>query len=422
MTAIEIAAQITDHLLSQVFRDGGRASWLRPSRPPGPGGRELVAATPLDGSLATGTAGVALFLAEYARQRDDEAAEDVAHEAIMHALDWADRSTASGLYDGVSGVAVAAARIAAVLDAPQIRARGEAAWARRQGVADGENDLYSGLAGQVLAALALDRQGTARDLCDELLLRAQTTEMGTAWATGRPEDRHTFLLGFAHGVSGIAYALATAGGELGRRDYLAAAAAGCRYERVYWDSHWNNWPDLRSSAPPLTSSARQFIWAWCHGAPGIAVSRLVLSPDHPECSAELHEAVESTIWMTDRQFLADDADLCLCHGALGNVEIALTCGLRADRTMWVEWAKDRIESLTESRLIEALEWSTGTGPSGDPSLIGGAAGIGLTALHCHDRSTASVLAVNPTFTHVGMTTATPRNRGLRPPTRVASVR
>ena len=401
---MEIAARVSDHLLFQAFRDGGRASWLQPARLPGPGGRELVAATPLDGSLATGTAGIALFLAEYARQCDDEAAGEVAREAIIHALDWADRSTARGLYDGASGVAIAAARIAAVLDVPELRARGELVWTRRTDVADPESDLYSGIAGQALAALALGRDDRSSELCDELLLRAQTMDGGIAWTTGRPADRHAPLLGFAHGASGIAYALASIGSALGRPDYVAAARRGCDYERIYIDDRWNNWPDLRSSAPPLTSSARQFTWAWCHGAPGIALTRLVLAADHPECNAELHNAVESTRAMTDRQLRADDADLCLCHGAAGNVDIALTCGLRADRLGWVDWATDRITALSDSHLADALEWSTGTGPSSDPSLLAGAAGIGLAALRCHDVSTPSVLAIDQTFARI----ATPR--------------
>lgn len=156
----------------------------------------------------------------------------------------------------------------------------------------------------------------------------------------------------------------------------------------------------------MPSSARQFLWAWCHGAPGIALSRLALATSHRDRLAELHDAVESTIAMTGRQLVADDADLCLCHGVCGNLDVVLTCGRDVRQREWEAWAAGGVASLSECRLADALEWSTGTGPSGDPSLMGGAAGVGFVALRCHNRFTPSVLAIDQAFIDIETSTAT----------------
>jgi lantibiotic modifying enzyme len=53
------------------------------------------------------------------------------------------------------------------------------------------------------------------------------------------------------------------------------------YERALFDETHRNWPDLRESSilKVATSGAEgpAFLQAWCHGAPGIGLSRLAMS-------------------------------------------------------------------------------------------------------------------------------------------------
>ena len=45
------------------------------------------------------------------------------------------------------------------------------------------------------------------------------------------------------------------------------------YERAHFDASEGNWPDLRDE-PGGTRRGQRYMTAWCHGAPGIALSRL----------------------------------------------------------------------------------------------------------------------------------------------------
>jgi lantibiotic modifying enzyme len=63
--------------------------------------------------------------------------------------------------------------------------------------------------------------------------------------------------------------------------------------------------------------------AWCHGAPGIALSRLrayeILKDNAYE--AEALVAVETTRHAVESRRLSANANYSLCHGLAGNAEV-----------------------------------------------------------------------------------------------------
>lgn len=77
------------------------------------------------------------------------------------------------------------------------------------------------------------------------------------------------LLGFSHGASGCAAALARMHIESSIVRYRDAALKALNYERSYFNQNLKNWPDLRHTKP-------QYMRTWCHGAPGIALARACL--------------------------------------------------------------------------------------------------------------------------------------------------
>ena len=151
-------------------------------------------------------------------------------------------------------------------------------------------DVISGVAGLVGPLLA-GGHGRALELaavCGERLLALQLAEGG--WprgGAGRP------LTGFSHGAAGMAAALACLARATGEARFADAARRALAYERSLFDSTQGNWPDFRRCP-----DGRQFMLSWCHGAPGILLSRLVLQAsdlDDDHGASERQRARQSTL-------------------------------------------------------------------------------------------------------------------------------
>src|SRR5262249_51943775 len=131
-----------------------------------------------------------------------------------------------------------------------------------------------------------------------------------------PRDRA--LTGVSHGAAGIAAALlelARASGEVRYRD---AATHAFAFEESLFDPVTKNWPDLRGIPARGGSRGRVFPCAavWCHGAPGIALSRLrayEITAD-PRRKAEAVTALHTTREQTQRALAAGSMGFSLCHG------------------------------------------------------------------------------------------------------------
>ena len=172
-------------------------------------------------------------------------------------------------------------------------------------------DMISGCAG-LIGPLLRDGSTRALDLAvvagDHLL--GQQSDQG-AW---RVPSEHP-LLGFSHGTAGFLTALVKLGQQLGERRFLDAAAQALRYERDRFDAEHGNWPDYRSHGPDQPNS---FMTSWCHGAPGIALSRVCLfgSPLwDDECLDEIATALK-TLTALKLPFFDQ-----LCCGTFGNAAI-----------------------------------------------------------------------------------------------------
>jgi lantibiotic modifying enzyme len=131
-------------------------------------------------------------------------------------------------------------------------------------------DVTSGAAGAILGLLSLYKLTNDLNLlykaysCGELLLknRAYTMSGYKTWKT-----LGGFLTGFAHGASGIAYSLISLYQYIPNYNFLSAALEAFRYEASVFDNHTMNWPDYRDGQ-------KSFMLGWCHGSPGILLSRI----------------------------------------------------------------------------------------------------------------------------------------------------
>ena len=315
---IEVADAIGARLCRDALWCEDGCFWL--GSIPVPGGHRRLAS--LGSTLYSGTAGIGLFLAALADATSDPTYARYADGALRFAhRDPSREAVGPGFYQGATGLAYAFIVGGRLLGADLWTDRGlQALRALPPKPGPGTRaDVMEGSAGAILALhYAYEACGLAcADLVDSyaraLIEEGRTSAEGVSWSPGRQGMMH--LLGYSHGTAGIADALNRAATMLNDRSIAAAAAAAMRYENAFFDPARNNWPDFRLASRPEDG---EFMTAWCHGAPGIAVSRMLLTPPSPD----LAPALLTTLQSLSR--LEDQHDFCLCHGVCGNADVVLS--------------------------------------------------------------------------------------------------
>jgi lantibiotic modifying enzyme len=362
---------------------------------------------PLGVDLYGGTAGVAWFLAAlYAVTRDPQLRR-AALGALRRSLARADTLPPHGrlgLFTGWPGMALAAGRLGTLLGEEALLAHAARLMRRSAaGAADAsEFDLLSGRAGAIAALVML--HGIADDaaplelaarLGDELCRSADDADGGLSWP-GPGTLRGRNLTGFSHGAAGAGYALLELYGAAGDERYLAAAYRAFDYERRWFDAGARNWPDFRRSPRQRAPSSRSasFAAAWCHGAPGIALSRLraVELTGDAVCRHEAETALETTRRAVERSTRSNTANWSLCHGLAGNAEVLLIArDVLGDGWGWAgALAREVARAGIERYAKRGHAWPCGT--RGDtPNLMLGLAGIGHFYLRLADPTVPSLL-------------------------------
>jgi lantibiotic biosynthesis protein len=400
---LSAAAAIGRRIVGDAVWDGGRCGWMGAAA----GAKQpwRVDYRALGPSAYDGTAGVGLFLAQLAAVTRDAPARRTAVGALRQATERAPAvppANRDGFHAGVVGVALAAARAAALLDEEELdsRARALLSEVALPSGPDRCPDVVTGSAGSIIGLLALaDAFDDARlvqraaDAGEELIHRASVTRHGWSWAIPTYGFRR-HLCGLSHGAAGIGWALVELFGATGDARFRAGATGAFAYERSWFDARSGTWPDLRIAGQrrrrprPTDTPATG---TWCHGEAGIALTRLraaaVLGPDAGNRDAKI--ALETT-----RRHLAglipyEIEDLSLCHGAAGSAEVLL-CGEAA--------LGERSHETAElgQVALERYDASGDTWPCGSlygttPGLFQGLSGIGWWFLRLHDQRIPSPL-------------------------------
>jgi lantibiotic modifying enzyme len=355
--------------------------------------------------LYGGSSGVALFLSEACRQTGDRRWRDTALAAIAHALDQLDTippAARVGFYTGHVGVAYAAALIGRSLERADLEAQAVAVLDRVSAAAGGDLvvDLVSGGTGAIAPLLAL------ADRLDRPALRDLAMRLGrrTVAAAIRSDDEWSWpvsagaieaarpLTGLAHGAAGIGWSLLELGSAVGAGEMIEAAQQAFRHEGRWFRPSEDNWPDFREEegddAPACV--------AWCHGAPGIGLTRLRAV----ELGFDAYRAHAEAAMRTTRASLADrdywiDGDFSLCHGYSGLGDI-LRYGSRVlDQPGSVELVWAAAAAGAARFADEPDSWPCGVRRGSNPSLMIGLAGIGYFFLGLADPALPSVLLVGP---------------------------
>jgi lantibiotic modifying enzyme len=165
-----------------------------------------------------------------------------------------------------------------------------------------------------------------------------------------------------------------------------------QYERTLFDSHSGNWPDFREQ-PSRGGLAKNYCVFWCHGAPGIGLSRLRAYSllGEPILRDEALAAIRTTSCAIESALSAGTENYSLCHGLTGDAELLLQAARvlgpeMACRDLSVAVADVGIRSYAPSG-----RWPCGSGSGETPNLMLGLAGIGHFYLRLHDPRVPSIL-------------------------------
>jgi lantibiotic modifying enzyme len=295
-------------------------------------------------------------------------------------------------------------------------------------------DLIGGNAGAIPALLAVSETDGADDdrgafalataLGDELCTKASRD--GDVWwwdpdvAYG-PGVAPAPLGGMSHGASGIGLALLSLFARTGRTDFLDAARGAFAFEDSLYCPEARNWRDLRQSqGPPAEPGTARCGRAWCHGAPGIALARLLaseLDPDRAESHLETARiGMATTLARMGELRNRRRHDASLCHGLAGLIDVALIAASRVGDAACLERAVALAEGLIERHGGEC-DYPSGLSSGGrNPSLMLGLAGTGylFLRLHAPDRVPSVLLPGEGGFTRLVRDQAAGRLKARNP--------
>ena len=366
--------------------------------------------------LYGGTAGIGLFLAHLFDATGDSVIRHHAEAAARYALSHASTlppPRQRGFYTGLLGIAFAVSEIGR-LSGSETLCFGADAVLQKVLDAPAEGSLVDVLAGDsgsipILLGMA-SRSPRSTELIDcargfgrRLLTLADRSEAGWSWDTtpaSEPRPKAN-LTGFSHGAGGIGWSLLELFAVTGEDCFREAATEAFAYERHLFSKQHGNWPDLRdmSVLGVKDSPDPSFMAAWCHGAPGIGLSRLraaeILGDDELRREAEVGLATTTAYFQNLDQQRA--TGFSLCHGDAGNADILLAAS-RMGGTPEMRETAERVGRYGKARFHDTRRgWPCGSRDGSEsPGLLLGLAGIGFFFLRLRDpESVPSLMLVTP---------------------------
>jgi len=390
-----MAAALAHEIADAAAWHEGRCNWVgaQPGDESRPlGSRRIHAA--LGPDLYDGTSGVALFLAEAGARLDDRRLRDTALGAVRHAVAHAGRiapELRDGLYAGQIGVAYAAARTGSEEALAGARDVLEA-WRRGRGN-PAAADVFGGCAGAVAGLVALTEWidepwllDTATEIGDVVITRARGAPAGWSWPDAADAANH-HLCGYSHGAAGIGHALLELFGATGEERFREAGERAFEYEQWWFDRRLATWPDLRGVARaagwdvPAPAAG-----SWCHGAPGITLSRL-----RAEQLGSHRRDADPGLAIT-RALARPPDDFSLCHGAAGIADVLLYAASSRRDSAPAAVAAGIGQLGIERHGMTGFPCGLPDGRT--PGLFLGLAGIGLLYLRLSDPGVATPLIVH----------------------------
>lgn len=242
-------------------------------------------------------------------------------------------------------------------------------------------DIIAGCAGTLIVALRIydrekDEQFLKLAMCcgNHLLENVDESDNIFGWHTAAGSG--VVLAGMSHGNAGIAWSLMELYKATNCLEYYNCAQRAIEYENLLYSKEDNNWTDLRNRENRIRKNFPEPV-NWCHGAPGIGISRIFYQrlDDEKNYDDDIMHAMKKTL---ESGFGGSD---CMCHGSFGNIEVLL---LQFEKTKDIE-IYNKILSIVKVLKEESKRtgWICGI-PQRTKSagFMTGLSGIGYGLLRC----------------------------------------
>jgi lantibiotic modifying enzyme len=405
---LEAAGQIGAQLCRDAIWQEGRCNWLGDAME-FTGGAWSVVHRSFGPDLYSGSTGIAFFLGHLYRLTQEPMFLRTMHGALRQA--WSRREGVNSqvrgsLYSGWVGMAYACSQLGQLLEDEDLTKMGLglALGQLKSELPEDSFDVISGRAGAIAGLLELHKQhhrdeflNLARHHADVLIRTAQKTDEGWSWHSSLMPARAD-LTGFSHGAAGVGWALLEVNRSLKDQAYHRGGVEAFRYERKWFDARQENWRDLRIFDPALGPAPGDDLCslAWCHGAPGISLSRLrAYELSHDVSYLKEAEAGLRATGKFLRAVEQGQGSFCLCHGQSGNAEALLLAADVLDPVYRSYCERAGLAGI-ERYLHKRLPWPCGVPNGGEtPGLMLGLAGIGYFYLRLYDSArNPSILLVS----------------------------
>lgn len=384
--ALDTAVRMADRLIGMAFQQGGVLYWAGLRHHNG----SQWALLPLRSDLYDGLCGLVLYLAylgaitgESRFRRLAERQLDLVLTRMQVGRDDGEIDFGLGLFSTGGGYIYTLAHCAHLWKRPDLMAEVEASLPIiRDGIdADDTIDVIGGSAGLVLAlrsAYAVEKRPSfltcIERAAERIINQAIPYGTGVVWQTSMPASKP--LTGFSHGNSGIVCGLVAAADLLGSDRYLETAKLALEYERSTYSPEHRNWPDFRllTRTPEAEENdgTPTYPVTWCHGAPGIALSRALVIPALGATPTLLDEL---SIALTTTLTYGFGRSHCLCHGDLGCEDVFLKVselpGMEGRRVVAYDAAQLTLSRIRTDGTQCGTPWWLDT-----PGLMMGLAGVG----------------------------------------------
>ncbi|MDO4276777.1 MAG: type 2 lanthipeptide synthetase LanM [Eubacteriales bacterium] len=339
--------------------------------------------------LYGGISGIALFLAYYLHNFSNERVEKifrlVSAKLVRYTEELCERKNPAnnlrtGLYDGESSLVYSYLLLYDITGNIFYLNYAEKHFhAMKSYLAEDKcYDLLAGNAGAIVAAIKLfyavgDKKylESAVGIEQQLWEHRQEMERGVGWEL---ENTAGPLAGMAHGNSGFLMAYSMLYEAVGDTSYLNKIDYLLKYEDSLYSEESGNWRDLRSPG-----NEGHIINAWCHGAPGILVSRLKLS-----CVSEFEMVHRDIQRAAQALFVREqNGQICLCHGTAGRLLI-MRQYLKEYQNM--EYRKLYNETLN-SFVYDLEDWEKLNADEYlNPAFMNGITGVGLALIELYKNN------------------------------------
>jgi type 2 lantibiotic biosynthesis protein LanM len=233
------------------------------------------------------------------------------------------------------------------------------------------SDVLTGRAGLLLALLTGYKISKNEQTLDKIIYTADSLlsdriDSAAGHSVWDPDDEHqTPQVGFAHGTTGVAYALLRAYKSTELNRYRDSVEEALNFEYQYYNPETLSWSTAMVDGVSTSES-------WCYGRAGIVSARVDMERISPGITPEndLHRVI------ADIYPNVSDATDQICCGSAGSINALLTAATNTETPKYAQQAKTIFKSLLQKQHTRGhFEFNGHTPRLINPTLFQGLSGI-----------------------------------------------